>query len=106
MRIYISGKITETDITETRAKFKATQELIEKMGHEAINPFNIIDVPGLPWEAYMIAGMSWLFDCDAIFMLRGWKTSKGARIERAIAREMKMNIYYDIKNINHINKKS
>jgi len=40
------------------------------------------------YKEYMIADITALFYCDAIFMLNGWEESKGARIEKFIAKEV------------------
>lgn len=61
MKIYISGKISGTDLTETRKRFAAD-----------------------------------LLQCKAIYMLQGWKDSKGARIEHYIATEIGIPITYEI----------
>jgi hypothetical protein len=97
MKIYISGKITGTDIAETKAKFKAMQELIEGMGHVAVNPFEINKDAGLglDWKVYMIADIKELFECDAIVLLTDWEKSRGARIEYSIAVEIGLRRFFE-----------
>lgn len=34
-----------------------------------------------------------LMDCDAILLLKGWKESRGARLEAYIASQLKIKIY-------------
>ena len=38
MKIYISGKITDTDIEHTREKFQAACQYLQEMGQEPISP--------------------------------------------------------------------
>ena len=37
-----------------------------------------------------------LVDCDAIYMLRGWENSKGARAEHAVAVWVGLDIMYQV----------
>jgi len=89
MRIYISGKITGLDIDYAKQLFKNAKTKIEESGCVAVNPFDIMPYsPELTWEDHMIADIRELFKCKAIYMLKNWKESKGARIEYTIAKEM------------------
>ena len=36
-----------------------------------------------------------LFCCDAIYMLKDWGMSRGARIEYAIAKELNLKIFFE-----------
>ena len=38
MKIYISGKISGTDLTETRKRFAAVAEATKRLGVEPVNP--------------------------------------------------------------------
>jgi hypothetical protein len=40
--------------------------------------------------------ISALLTCDAIYLLKNWGDSRGARIERAIALELGIKIIYEI----------
>ena len=39
--------------------------------------------------------LSWLVDCDIIMMLKGWQHSRGAILERMIAWELGIEIWYE-----------
>ena len=67
MKIYISGKITDTDIEQTRE--------------------NGLPIDS-PWEQHMLRDIELLMGCGGIFLLPDWKESRGARIEHAIAKEL------------------
>ena len=38
MKIYISGKITGTDLTETRKRFAAVAKAMKRLDYEPMNP--------------------------------------------------------------------
>ncbi len=95
MRTYISGKITGLDITVAKNNFKEAEESLKQIDLIPVNPMEIVpENKDFKWEDYMLADIKELFNCEAIFMLSNWKDSKGARIERAIALEMEINIFY------------
>jgi hypothetical protein len=43
--------------------------------------------------------LEWLRCCDAIFMLPGWETSTGAKLELLKAKEWSLNILYNLADI-------
>jgi hypothetical protein len=96
MKVYISGQITGLDIDEAKAYFKQAENFLESLGHETVNPFDVLPYhPDTTWEEYMIADIRELFKCDAIYMLHNWEKSKGAKIEKAIAEGMGLIIMYN-----------
>lgn len=101
MKIYISGKITGLAFMDIYPKFKKAEETISELGHEPLNPIVISPYyQHKTWQDYMVEDIEALITADAILMLPCWGQSKGARIERAIAQELDLKIYYDIKDIN------
>jgi hypothetical protein len=95
MLIYISGKITGLDIEVAKQNFKHAENELILQGFTVINPMELVPYdPKLTWDDYMVEDIKALFRCNAIFMLRNWSDSKGARIERAIAVEMEQQIIY------------
>jgi len=95
MKFYISGKITELDSEEAVVKFSQAEERLKTAGHQVVNPTKINTFhPDLKWEDYMLKNIKELFTCGAIVMLSCWESSKGARIEHAIAKELKFHIEY------------
>lgn len=95
MTIYISGKITGDP--NYKEKFAAAEQEI-KDGVEV--KANIINPAKLPadkktWLEYMQRDIKLLMDCDAIFMMKGWRHSKGARLERYIAKALGLVIIYE-----------
>jgi hypothetical protein len=95
MRVYISGKITGLPIEEAKALFDAAAAHISRNGETPVNPMELVPYnPEWEWKDYMLKDLELLFDCKAIYMLNNWGSSKGARIERAIAIEHGMEILY------------
>jgi len=94
-KIYLAGKISYLPINEVRARFQAHKKSLEELGHVVISPFDNWE-SGKTWEEYMLIGLAKLFVCDSIFLIPGWESSKGARIELAVARELKHEVYDSI----------
>lgn len=100
MKIYISGKMTGLEFMDIYPKFKGAEHIISELGHEPLNPVVISPYcPEKTWQNYMVDDIAALLNADAILMLPCWGQSKGARIERAIAQELDLKIYYDINEI-------
>ena len=96
MKIYISGKISGTDLTETRKRFAAVAKAMKRIGVEPVNPLENGLSEHDTWEAHIIKDIADLLHCNAIYMLQGWQESKGARIEHYIATEIGIPIMYEI----------
>ena len=93
MKVYISGKITGLNFEETSAKFQEASELIEAMGMTPVNPLIGADQTKT-WEQHMVRDIELLMGCDAIILLDDWNESRGARIEKFIAEQRNMLIFY------------
>lgn len=96
-KIYISGPISGLPLETVYNNFTNAEVQLLEQGYEVVNPLN----NGLPttatWEEHMRADLRLLLDCDAIYMLEGWEKSRGARIEYALAVDLKMDIQYQFK---------
>lgn len=94
MRIYISGPITGTD--DHFRRFIEAEASLEEKGLQVINPERLAGV--MPKEAthddFMKICYSLLDLADAIYMLDGWKDSKGATMEMQYAIEHKIAIVF------------
>lgn len=98
-KIYISGPITGDP--NAKARFAKVQNHLEKVW-TVINPFEIpgtkeLDDRKATWEDYMKKDIAELVKADFIYMLKGWRRSRGARIERKIAKALKIGILYERK---------
>lgn len=95
MRIYISGKVTGT--TDYLTRFGNAEARLSQEGYTVINPARVLDE--LPkdttWRGYMLVALAMLLQADAVYMLSGWETSKGADIERLLAEYMGKEIMWE-----------
>lgn len=92
MTIYISGKITGT--TDYKARFAEVEKKLKIDGHRVINPVKICAhiVPNSSWATYMRTCIRALTRADAIYLLRDWRKSPGAKLEHQIAVALGMNV--------------
>ena len=94
-KIYISGKIT--DNPNYKAEFEAAELALKIAGFQPVNPAEEHLSDGATRADYMRHDLKLLCDCDAIYMLNGWRESAGAKIEHKLARDLGMEIIYGIK---------
>lgn len=92
MHIYISGKITGTK--DYYARFEKAENDLIKMGYAPINPVKN-EPEGKDWEYYMRQDIMKLMCCSGIYMLKGWRYSRGAKLEFKIAKNLGFKIIYE-----------
>ena len=86
LRIYISGSITRDP--DYRAHFARAEEKLRRQRLHVFNPAkNEVD-PDKTWTDYMKYDIRQLLGCSAIYLLKGWRKSKGARLEYRIAKAL------------------
>ena len=95
MKIYLSGKISGTDLTHTRKRFSNVADKLQALGHEVTNPLCNGLSETAPWEAHIAKDIANLLQCEGIYMLKGWEESQGARIEHAVAKEIGLKVMYE-----------
>lgn len=96
MTIYISGPISNTD--DYMERFAAAEELLKAKGYTVINPAAKLaykDPAATTWEEYMGESLKMLATADGIYMLKDWRISRGACIERRVADSMGKEIYWE-----------
>lgn len=95
MKIYISGDITGT--RDYMKRFKEAEEKLIEQGYDVINPAEINShLPvNTTWDDYMKMSLVMLSMCDAIFMLKKWRESKGACIEYGYALGKGLNVEFE-----------
>lgn len=99
MKIYISGKIGDLDMSDVRPKFGAAQDWLSHLGHVGVNPLDCHHADSVcptptEWKHYMLNDIAELFDCDGILMLSDWQDSPGAKVEHAICQAMGKAVFY------------
>lgn len=83
MIIFVSGPMTGIDDYNWRA-FKCAETELSYQGHTVLSPANNIPMTlpeKIPHEGYIAICLAMIDQCDAIYQLKGWENSKGARIE-------------------------
>lgn len=94
--VYISGAITSDPHYLT--KFARAQESLKVVGvKQVFNPPDILG-PGHSYDAYMEVDFVFVRRAEAVFALRDWRTSPGARAEVAYAECLKKIIVYEAEN--------
>lgn len=91
IRIYIAGKVSGENYDDVLKKFAAAEEKLAKEGLLVVNPTKLCKKT---WDYGKCLRMciTELVKCDAIYMLQDWYESKGAVLERNIARTIGMQI--------------
>lgn len=91
-KIYISGPITGTD--DYMERFAKAEQKLQAEGYTVFNPAKVnAGMPeGTTYEEYMSIAYTLLKMADTIYMLRGWRNSKGAYSEYWVARGLEMAI--------------
>lgn len=92
MRIYIAGPMTGLPESNYPA-FNAMAVRLRALGHHVENPAENPEPPCKSWQAYMRMAIAQLVTCDAVALLPGWGTSKGALIEARLAADLHINVY-------------
>lgn len=114
MKIYIAGPMQGYKDFNFPAFDAAEQYCYEKLHYEGVfNPAkkdreihgdqfgkgtegNLKQVPEFNLRAALAVDLSWICDyADAIYMLKGWENSKGARAEHALAVALDLKILYE-----------
>lgn len=104
MQVYISLPMTGHENTVRSRYQEAVREVRRKWPYCLIyGPTNISDfiegqgldprAPVHPWNWHMGEDIKLLLMCDAIYLCKGWKNSKGCRIEAVIANENSAKTY-------------
>ena len=93
-RVYISGAISGRLPEDVCVDFERAEEKLEEMGWEVVNPLKNGLTDAHTWAEHMRADLRLLLDCDRIAMLPGWRASRGACLEKRVAKELGMSIMY------------
>lgn len=82
--------------------FHAAAALLSEEGWDIVNPAeNFGGAQDLHKTTYLRRAIQQVCEVDAIILLDGWQASEGARLERAVAEALELEIleYHDIINI-------
>lgn len=97
--LYLSGRISDPDPDVERRNllyFKVREDHWKRHFPRIFNPARH-KVDGWTWEDYLAYDLLYIFENRPIMMmLRGWQYSHGARLERALARNLGLVILYEM----------
>ena len=91
MKIYIEGKVR--GLKNYREVFKAAEEKLQAKGHITLNPAELLE--GMNGEDYMRICIPMLEVADAIYLLKNWRDSEGAKVEKAYAECQGKLVFFD-----------
>lgn len=90
-KIYLSGKISGDP--NFKEKFAQKEKELTAQGHLVFNPALHPDM--FTWEQFMELDLKALANCDSIYLLQDWETSRGANIEYEEARRLGKEIIFE-----------
>ena len=90
MKIYIAGAITENP--NYKEDFAKAEQFLLGMGVTVVNP---VKNEGFSYKDYIDMGLNELMRCDAIYMLKNWKKSKGADFELQYALLTGLKVFFE-----------
>lgn len=97
MKIYISGPITGIPFDEVEQSFNNAEIRLKEQGHNVVNPLDNGLTKDHSWCEHMKADLKLMLDCEAIYLLKGYKDSKGAMIEYDLARLLHFHLIEQVK---------
>lgn len=88
--LYLAGPATGLP-DHNRAAFEQAAELLRDAGFRVTNPLERgADMPGWGWAQYLRRAIRQMLLCDAVALLPGWESSRGALVETALADTVEM----------------
>lgn len=92
MIVYVSGKITgDPDYVK---KFADAELTLRAKGYDVINPCDLCYL-FLSYEQFMHVDFALIDVCDAIYLLKDWTGSSGARREKEYAAKQGKKVLYE-----------
>lgn len=88
LKVYVAGKVSGLPREEVVANFARHAAYVRQAAGRKTNivlPINLCS-PDWSWWRCMRVCLRALRTCDAIYLMPNWKKSKGARIERLVAK--------------------
>jgi len=97
MKVYLSGPISYNP--DAKEQFSKAEDKVRLWAEQVSNPLYLGEYCPVQdnWAQLMRSAIKLMMDCDAIYLLRGWGASKGAIMEKFIAEELEMPIFYEEK---------
>lgn len=93
-RVYVSGAVstighpgmfTPSGLNAAMERFGNAAASLTEMGYDVCTPFDTGVPSDAPYERHLAECVKMLSGCDAIYMLKDWRASHGAKIEHFFA---------------------
>lgn len=94
-RIYLSGPISGHDLKERQQAFAETQQRLESVGWEVVNPMRNGLPADSPTHQHMKRDFELLLTCDTIYMMRRWLHSAGCKLEFDVATAIGLPVIFE-----------
>lgn len=95
-KCYIAGKVTGLPEEVYQANFRRAEISVTILGYEPVNPIALPHDHDGEWSDYMREAITEMLSCGALYALRDWEDSRGARIEIQLAKDLGMPIIYEL----------
>lgn len=99
MKVYIAGKVSGLDPQTAEAKFENTEKALQLLGFEAVNPLRLVKNSAADWTSAMKMCIAGMMTADAVYIMPDYVYSSGATIERSIALNIGMPLFYTLKDL-------
>lgn len=90
-RIYLAGPMSGLPDFNYPA-FHAAAAVLRAQGHHVENPAENPQPACGTWQGYMRMSLRQIAVCDCLYMLPGWRGSRGARIEHGLALDLGLEV--------------
>lgn len=94
LNCYIAGKIGDLTEQEYTNNFQKAAEEVKSLGYEPFSPLDLPHNHDRTWKSYMIEDIRLMMGCDAVYALKNWVHSPGARIEIGLAVQLGIKVIY------------
>lgn len=97
--LYLSGPITDPDPGQQRRNMDRFFDVASKLRQDGWTVFNPaeLETAGWAWEKYLARDIIWIVrNCPKLYLLHGWKTSVGARLEVEVAQALGLGLVYEL----------
>jgi hypothetical protein len=93
--IYLSGPISNSDPKIQQENLDRMNEKASQMSEPCFNPATL-ETKGWTWEKYLVRDLMWIAtNRPKLYMMKGWETSKGCRLEHELAIFLDLPIEYE-----------
>lgn len=90
-KVYICGKMTGMpDFNYPYFNKKANE--LRLAGYKVYNPAEVDSDDSFEWEDYMREAVKMLLECDILYVLDGYESSKGANVEIDLAKILNIRV--------------